>query len=262
MEQAVFISDITNLQYVRPAFGRLYFGNEFCQHLLPSQEEIKKALEFIAEQGKQLSFVTPYLSDKGLVSVLKLLPLIKEKAAETEIVVNDWGLLRIINMQYPEFKPVLGRLLSKQKKGPRILNIKDETPESMIKHFKETNVDSPYFTEFLLKNRVRRIELDNLLQGVARRNPELKASLYMPYAYVTTSRFCLTRMAYNDRRFTRKIAPCKRECRVSSFKLSNRKMPVDLFLKGNTQFIENSHLAGNLSDLNIDRLVFQPSLPM
>jgi len=38
MEQAIFISKIENLKYVNSKYTRLYFGNEFCQRLIPRKD--------------------------------------------------------------------------------------------------------------------------------------------------------------------------------------------------------------------------------
>ena len=262
MEKAVFISDIDNLQYIKTGYSRIYFGNEFCQNLIPAIEDIKKALDFTTETKMRFSFVTPYINDDGLDKISKLLSYIKTALPSSEVIINDWGILRRINREFPELEPVLGRLLTKQKKGPRIMTIKKRVPNNTIEHFKQTNADSTATSDFLIKNRIHRIELDNLLQGISRPRPVLSASLYIPFAYITTSRYCLTRMAFNDEKFTRSITGCKRECRISTFKLSHRQMPADIYLKGNTQFLQNSDIPDNLEELKIDRLVFEPTLPM
>ncbi len=65
MEYAVFISKVENLKYCDHNFSRLYFGNEFCQHLLPSVLEMEEALNFIG--ALDFTFVTPYVTDEGLM---------------------------------------------------------------------------------------------------------------------------------------------------------------------------------------------------
>ena len=60
------------------------------------------------------------------------------------------------------------------------------------------------------------------------------------------------------------IFPCRRECRDYTFRLTNEHMPVPLLLKGNTQLFENHELKDEAALLaaGIDRLVYQPELPM
>lgn len=44
--------------------------------------------------------------------------------------------------------------------------------------------------------------------------------------------------------------------------LQHKQMPADLLLKGNTQFFKNEQLPDNLKDLSIDRIVYEPEIPI
>jgi hypothetical protein len=139
----------------------------------------------------------------------------------------------------------------------------DRTPDTMIQHFRESNVDSYVLGNFLAKQGIKRIEFDNLLQGISRPNHSLKGSLYFPFAYITTTRFCLIG-SYEERvhKPLRTISACNKECQDHTFKLQHKQMPVELFLKGNTQFFKNERIPENLRELNIDRLIYQPEIPL
>jgi hypothetical protein len=262
MEQAIFISKAENLKYVNSKYTRLYFGNEFCQRLIPCLEDVRIAIDFVLGHNMQFSLVTPFVTDKGIEILRPLLGYVSRNLSSAEIVVNDWGLFRLLKNEFGGLNPVLGRLLTKQKRGPRILKLKKMVPETMVEHFKESNIDVPSLSDFLINNGVNRIDLDNLLQGIARENPSLKASLYFPYAYVTTTRFCLAAISEQRTNFLRSISNCSKECQRYAFRLSHKNMPVDLFLKGNTQFFRNESLPHNLEDLNIDRIVYEPEIPV
>lgn len=253
MEKAALISNLDNLSLITPQNQRLYFGPEFCQYLLPSPSELKKALNFAQKKNLSFTLVTPFVTDEGLKKLIPLWEVLKDWG-KTEVVVNDWGVISFLQENYPEFSLVLGRLLSRQKRGPRLLNIKDRIPREMWDHFQRSYLDLPLVQNFLSQMGIQRVELDNLLQGI-KRKPKIPASLYYPYAYVTTTRMCLTNACDQRTQPLRSIFPCRKECRIYTFKLTHRNMPVPLFIKGNTQFFRNEPLPSNLSELGIDRLV-------
>lgn len=260
-ENAIFICKLDNLKKVTSKYNRLYFGNEFCQQLMPEEETLNEVLEFVLERGVGFSFVTPFLTNIGIRKVNPLLSLLRDKLPQAEVVINDWGLLRIIKRAYPQFNLALGRLLTKQKRGPRILNLMGKVPKSMIEHFRMSSTDTNIFTNFLINQGIKRIELDNLLQGIER-SSQIKASLYHPFAYVTTTRYCLSNPNTFNNGFQRAINPCNFECQRYTSKLRHKSMPVDLLLKGNTQFFENKNIPTDLEKMNIDRLVYQPQIPL
>lgn len=261
-ENAVFISSLKNLDLVSASHTRLYFGVEFCERLIPSREELSCALAFAHKNKKDFTFVTPFVTDAGIKKLAPLLDHLASKASAAEIVVNDWGLLNILKERSWQGPIALGRLLTKQKRGPRIMNILDKLPQGAVEHFRQSNVDVPVLAGFLSRNGVSRVELDNLLQGISRPDPALRGSLYYPYAYVTVTRYCLAAFSKNRAGSLRSIPECRKECQEMEFELSHPGMPVKLLLKGNTQFFENAVLPENLDLLNIDRLVFQPKIPL
>jgi hypothetical protein len=264
MQNSLFIAKKQNLKYWNKKFTRLYFGNEFCQRLIPTIEDLDHVINFVKKNNVRLSFVTPYATDEGISKLEPLLELLNKKLPGSEVIINDYGTLELMQEKKLKLKPVLGRLLTKQKRGPRIINIMDKLPKPAIEHFRKSNAEVPIFQEFLIRNGFGRVELDNLLQGIEDdfSNSKIKASLYYPYAYVTTTRFCLTSIC-DKNNISPGIYPCKKECqKYGSFKLTNKHMPIPLLLKGNTQFFENKKLPKDLEGKGIDRLVYEPELPI
>jgi len=262
MEQAIFISKVENLKFVNSKYTRLYFGNEFCERLIPSLKDTRTIVDFVLRQKIELSFVTPYVTNRGIEVLRPILEYLIQSLPESEIVINDWGLLRLLKRELNQTNLALGRLLTKQKRGPRILSLKNRIPQATIQHFQGSNIDVPILSDFLVNNGIKRVELDNLLQGITRANPRLKASLYFPFAYVTTTRFCISASCEKKKKSLRSITPCNKECQQYTFSLHHKNIPVSLFLKGNTQFFANDLLSEDLEQLNIDRLVFQPEIPL
>ena len=120
MEKAVFTSRPDMFHAVRPPYTRLYYGNEFCQRLLPSVSEVKMAVGLARARKVDFSLVTPYVTDAGLERLRKLFSFLSGTGIPIEIIINDWGVLWTVVRDYPRLKPVLGRLLTKQKRCPTI----------------------------------------------------------------------------------------------------------------------------------------------
>src|SRR5437867_3594050 len=63
----------------------------------------------------------PYVTDRGLARPRPLLEAAASERGEgTEVVVNDWGVLRLVRREFPGLRPVLGRLMNKMMRDPRV----------------------------------------------------------------------------------------------------------------------------------------------
>ena len=113
MEKAIFITKPYQLGYVNNGYNRLYYGNEFCERLIPSTSQLRQILYYVKRNKLDFSFVTPYVTNCGFKRLNSLFELLKNLGISCEIIVNDWGVLNLINYKYPNLKPVLGRLLTK-----------------------------------------------------------------------------------------------------------------------------------------------------
>ncbi len=265
MEQALYISSIRDIGYVTDDFDRLYFGVEFCERLLPSLADLESAIRCARERGLDFTCMTPFVTNAGLDHLERLLSGLAGRLPEAEVVVNDWGVLQLLRSEYPDFKPVLGRLLNKNKRGPRILNILEKmSPESKA-YFQGSNLDASPAVRFLLQQGIRRVEFDNLLQGTDfdGLDPKLHKSVYLPYAFVSATRFCLTANC-DDPSKTDAIGvfPCGRECLDYRFNLYNPVMTLPLIRRGNAVFFVNENVPDCVSQQLVDRIVVQPELPL
>ncbi|MDP8225317.1 MAG: hypothetical protein P9L99_18290 [Candidatus Lernaella stagnicola] len=259
MERALYVTRLNEINAETEHYDRLYFGAEFCQFRIPSPALLRQAREAAAQHGWSFSLMTPYVTDEGLAALADLLPELRDG---DEVIVNDWGVLDWVATEHERLTVVLGRLLTKQKRGPRILNVLDVTPPDMLSHYRRSNVDVPHLRDFLTgQMRVERFELDNPLQGMERR-PAVPASLYTPWMYVSTTRLCLVNHCENRTQSLRAIFQTDFACQKHQFTLEHDNMPATLHLVGNTIFVENDGVPENLEQLGIDRLVFQPRPPM
>ncbi len=260
MEKAIFITKLRDLDKATKdlEYSRLYFGNEFCERLIPSDSDFSEAFDFSRKQGLKFTVVTPYITDSGIEKIKKI---IKQFDGENiEIVVNDWGLLNLLNDR--NFSLNLGRLLVKRKKDPRILS--NKFSKEMMHNLVYSNLGVKEFQNFLKENGIVRVELDNVFHGQPDiSKSKLVASLYYPYVYLTTTRKCLMNkcdtISGKDDFF---ISACNKECQNYHAVLKNKDIGKDILLKGNTQFIKNDILSPKLKEKGIDRLVFQPTLPL
>jgi len=263
MDQVLYISNPSGLKYYQKDFTRIYFGQEFCERLLPVKDDLEKLCTFSEQEGVPLTLVTPYVTDKGLLKLEKLIELFAEKMPKAEIVFNDWGVFQFIEENFPELKPVLGRLLNKQKRGPRITNIIEQVPKETREYYMGASLDVSATAGFLKKKKIFRAEFDNLLQGLdmSGLDKKIKRSLYLPYLFISTTRFCLT--ANCDVGNTRVgVMPCHHECQKYTFNLNNPVMKRPLIRKGNTIFAINENIPETVSKGEVDRIVIQPEIPL
>lgn len=260
-EYALFINQAEKLRYLTDEYRRVYFGDEFCERLLPGTQELSRVLEQAGGSGRAFTLVTPYVTEQGLARVRVLLDLLPDG---TEVVFNDWGVFRLLRSAYAGLVPVMGRLLTKIKRGPRIMNFLDRLPPAALEHYRSTNLDVPRYQRFLEDSGIHRAELDNPLQGLdlsgVSRN--LHLSLYIPFAYVTTTRFCLAANADKpDKKGFIGVFPCQQECRRYTFYLDNAAMTTLLIRRGNTIFFRNTAIPDSIRDSHLDRVVVSPEIP-
>ncbi len=265
MEQAVFISKIAHLKYCDENFTRLYFGTEFCERLIPTSQELQTVISFVKKKQLALSFVTPYVTNTGLKKLEKLLGFLGKHCPNAEIVFNDWGVYHFMKEEALPFSLVLGRLLLKMKRGPRIMNILDKVPPETRRYYQTPSLTVPAIRAFLSRNGIFRVELDNLLQGLDldETDQRIHKSLYLPFAFVSTTRFCLTANCEDEaKREYVGVFPCSRECQRFTFTLFHPVMTLPLVRKGNTIFFMNETLPEVISKRQVDRIVIEPEIPL
>lgn len=291
MERCIFFGNLRRLKqnHFFKGYGRIYFGNEFCQRLIPGPEEVKQAVSFAGRRKLRFTLVTPYVTNAGLKKLSDILRTLPGKSF-IEVVVNDWGVLDLINREFPRLVPVLGRLLTKQKRSPNLdlllrrdlvapgiipdpsnpsgkyLLLQKKFPPAADFYYQGSNASSvPLLQKFLLSKKIARIELDNLVQGMRLRLPArgMAASVYLPYVYITTTFFCPTAAAFAQKGCLSRRPACRKQCRQYSFELAHPAFAGRLlYLKGNTQFYRNDRCDQRaLKKMGINRIVYAPDLP-
>ncbi len=252
-------------------FTRFAFGTEFCENLLPSED----ALRDVARAGARLTFLTPYVSDRGVARLRRLFTLLED----AEVVFNDWGVLRLLRAEFPHLTPVQGRLLNKSLRDPRVTSIYAETaasaPEPALRVLQRSNLDNTSYLALLERYGVRAVEMDNLPQGTdtSFASNGILVSMYVPFGFISTSRVCMAAgLHYRARDKFQPGAPCRHECQTHQLEYAYSNSPFSnrdqkFLLKGNTYFYRHTDamlawLAAEASKGRIARLIYQPSLPM
>ncbi len=175
--------------------ARVYYGNEFCQERIPRPGELEASCRAVYDAALPLTFVTPPVSDDGCDVLLDRLTRLQNWSPHSEVVINDWGVLRLVHETFPSLVPVLGRLLNKFLRDPRVTARYDRPGASTNapRALRQSSLSIPAYRRLLARYGVQRTELDNLYQGIDLdfRALHLSASLYVPFGYVTTGRICM-----------------------------------------------------------------------
>lgn len=254
--------------------SRIYFGNEFCQQLIPSLAALKRVYSAAVDQGVSLTLLTPYVNDEGLKKLTPLLAFLDAQAEPSEVVFNDWGVLQHLKA-FPRLRPVQGRLLDKMLRDPRIAGFYRTAPEPIRAAFQRSNATAPLYADFLRAHGIEWVELDNVPQGldVDFRPLPIGAAVYVPYGVVATGRVCMIASLHQLKRERfRPDVKCRHECQqyltiytYTSSPLGNKDQRF--YLKGNTHFYAHTEemlrfILTQAESLGIRRLIYQPGLPM
>jgi hypothetical protein len=250
LERAVCLSDAN---VIPPGdWSRLYFGAEFCPWRFPSLESLSRFVAIARQSGLPVTIMTPVLNETFLprfrAQMEALLPLLSEG---DELLASDLGTIHFVRQLSSEVTLVAGRVLSGQKRGPRILDL--DLNDAERDYFQQGRWYQTETLGFLAEQSIERVELDNLLQGIAALPKPLTGSLHLPYAMVTSSRNCPVRTPGE-------YGVCSGGC-DTVLKLKNSQTALPLFQAGNTQFLKNPEPPADLSALRIDRIVEHMVLP-
>jgi hypothetical protein len=238
----------------------IYFGNEFCDFLMPTPDQIARVAEYCRDKGYFFTIVLPYVNQRGIKKMMRLLSFLDKKYARTEIIVNDWGTLHYIRENKLNLIPGLGRLMTRQKRGFYL--IKDDGAKVPVEKLGATGpekrflkfsvLQNDYFLEWIKGLKIRRIGLDNLLLGIEIPMNHILIDLYFPHVYITTSNYCLMSVINGNNRMFEKPGRCPRYC-LKQGEAQVQVVGRSMFLKGNTQFVINEKLPAPLK--SVDRLV-------
>jgi hypothetical protein len=245
------------LRHLDAAYAGVAFGAEFCACRLPALDEVRKASAFCATRQVAFTLVTPVVRQAAFADAARWLEAVAPLLAGGEWVANDWGLLEWARRAELPLRPVAGRLLGRQRRGPRVLDLLQGAHAADRSALRGSAWDDGEAAGLLAAFGIARVELDLLLQGV--RVPDLPAgvqvSLCGPWLPVTLSPSCP---------WTADPIRCARPCRDHpAAVLRNEQNPVPLWSRGNALFVRWESLPAEeaLDRLGADRLVWSPEIP-
>ena len=171
---------------------RIYIGNQFCHNLFPKKKLLFQVLEKALENNLAVTLAFTYIRDHLLEEIDELLQELevwcqsREKEAgkdQEEIIVNDWAMPLLLQGK-PHLKPVLGVLLNKRRKDPRIPFKKGEQ-----KWFERNSLNAGFYRNFLEREYgIQRFEWESC--GYEQQIPPGKNSLHIPFYQTNTSQYC------------------------------------------------------------------------
>jgi hypothetical protein len=240
-EQA-FLAAAAGLYYFREPDklrgNRIYIGSEFCERLLPAKDEFIRALELAGKLDVKVTLLTPPFSEKGIKLFEEFIrETAKSGEFDFEVVFNDWGVIGILE-NFPRFGRIMGRLIPS--------------------HYTGAAGFPPAFMEFLKEKRIRAVELNPTRQFLSARNQlaggNIRAHVYYPFMYLTTTRFC-TSVMISGRQSRDAIGFCAKECINVWGTVKHDRMKDRILVRGTAWF---SKIEGAIAALGLkpDRVVF------
>lgn len=198
---------------------RLYIGNEFCHNLFPCLDNLIKMLEKAKEELLNITLCFTYIREcyiqKTKDIIKKVYDWCKINNYKIEIVINDWGMLKLLKNKENYFTLSLGTLLNKRKKDPRYIykNGYEKNKELLSLN----SLNSKKFREFLKNNNIERYEYES--SGYKISIPEGKHSMHFPFYMTNSSQYCpLYAMCTTmDRGNQKLVKVCPKYCREYVF---------------------------------------------
>lgn len=198
---------------------RIYIGNEFCHNLFPEMKLLIDMMEKAKEEELKITICFTYMRDCYIEKMKNIIDKIYNWCCENnkviEIIINDFGMIKLIEDKTDYFKLSLGVLLNKRKKDPRYIYKKGyiENKELIGKN----SLNSSIFNKFLKEFKLERYEYENC--GYKMSIAEGSHSLHIPFYQTNTSQYCpLYAMCKNLERGNQQLATdCPKYCKEYVF---------------------------------------------
>jgi len=223
-------------------------GSEYCVHLLPSPAALYALCAKAAGRRIPLLLLTPYFRDSELKAAVGLVRSIPPDT-KVEVAVNDWGLLLAMRSLFPEIPLSIGRLLSGQKRCPRIAGSSRLTEEGRAWHG-EGIFSSARARRFLEEEYgVQRYHVDDLdwMRSDFRtgQDAEMGASaprlcVHVPFAIVTVTDRC----PWIGGRSSADFPSCSRPCLEGTVGLWEPSMGEEMIQRGKARFLRTDSRGG------------------
>lgn len=280
----------------------IYYGSDNCEYLLPYLHEIKEAWalwkEFnrIYPPHKKRTFVlvTPYVWDTMLWYLEETLAYLHDFAQThpIEVVVNDYGVLHLIQKKYTKFSLIFWRLLHKLLKTPlidtygyevhpagesirnkdifEIETIRKAIIDNQKNFYQSASGMLSWYQQYLKKMGVKRISLDFMEKRSSlfdsKKYGDISLDVYYPWALVFTGRLCDTSgIEFHSRKYYAIDTICNRVCKNYDIFYPVKTTGYYLLQRGNACFRSEIHLDYLPDDFfsqKENRFIYAPFIPV
>lgn len=177
-----------NLMYKN--ISRIYVGNEFCHNLFPSKRMLIDIIKKANNEGLEVTICFTYVRECYIDKIKSIINEIynwcNENNKKIEIVINDWGMLKVVENKQDYLTLCLGVLLNKRKKDPRYIYKNGYNENKAL--IGDNSLNSKIFSEFLKDNNINRFEYESC--GYKLNIAKGNHTLHMPFYVTNTSQYC------------------------------------------------------------------------
>lgn len=167
--------------------SRIYVGNEFCHNLFPSKRMLIDIIKKANNEGLEVTICFTYVRECYIDKIKSIINEIynwcNENNKKIEIVINDWGMLKVVENKQDYLTLCLGVLLNKRKKDPRYIYKNGYNENKAL-----IGDNSKIFSEFLKDNNINRFEYESC--GYKLNIAKGNHTLHMPFYVTNTSQYC------------------------------------------------------------------------
>ncbi len=253
--------DGAGIEGLPPGVG-VVIGSDYCVHLLPGVAELSKAIAAARAREAPLILLTPYFRDAELRRAIGLFRTISE-ADDVLVAVNDWGALLALRVLFPGLALSIGRLLSGQKRCPRIGISTRLTAAGRAWHG-EGLFSSPRARAYLRESLgISSYHVDlagwggDLPASAEGEEPPARIYLHAPYSVVTVSDAC----PWIGGESSSSVPSCPRPCRKGAVRLREPSMGDGLVLRGKARFVRAAQEPEVPPDAALEGLIFYDETP-
>ena len=219
----------------------LYFGSEFCEDLLPDQDDARAFCASAGDRGWEPTLLTPLVTAAGLSRVDHLLTGLAVSAHAPAVVFNDWGVLGLLRERHPALPRRAGRLMNRSLRDPRAYGA---APSARATHDGARFVRlRRYFAAAGVAAVETDADLDGGFLGAGRADAGggLARALHLPFTFAASGRNCpLKALRYPEGNgFSKALADaCPAPCRTGPAPVLRDDTPLPHWRGGNTLFYE------------------------
>jgi len=221
--------------------NRLYIGDDCCERLIPEVPVLDEIISYASRENKKITFLTPYCTEQGIGKLHIVFDILNRSGIDIEVVINDMGVLRILNDNYVRLIPVFGRLNTSKLLHPYAdpVGALARVSSTMENNLDDTHSIADGYLRYLQENNIFRVEFDNILSTLLFSNNfwdrGIHVTLYYPYTFIFTTRRCIfASLQEVSTKFA--LLGCDKECLYHNAVLQD-KHNNSIFAKGNAFFI-------------------------